>query len=468
MVTFLQSAIVGFLALYAGMFPIRSFAEDHLGVLPFQTGSTRNIFCELKPLPLRTAIHRRGEATVIIQETMRKYGIEVDFADAPNPQTLSVNLDDADFQAVERIFSLMTHLFFVPVEEHRLLALQDTPAHRATYPSYKTISLEGLRSQSREALAASLHDLFSLAAPIGNRQNVTLSSDPETLELVDGLVKVLKEPAPNVLLNIKIYWTNASRERNAGVKLPQEGKVFSLLTEADKLIAENQSVVKELIAEGLVSSSDKVAIALLLLSAGYGGSSLLSSPFVYFGGGITYMGASVDSPSLNASLTNSVFHEITETNLSLADGEKGSLHLGDRYPIKTASSTYYTYSTSNSTWSSSTSPTISYEDLGLNIQAEPHLQHNGSVMLNLKLVIQSLAGSSINEIPVLDHREYTNSLVLPLGKQTMIMSHVNKNLITDLGGIPGLGTTDSDANKSGYTLMVTITPELNPDNAPRN
>jgi type II secretory pathway component GspD/PulD (secretin) len=289
---------------------------------------------------------------------------------------------------------------------------------------------------------------------------MTLHADQETLRLAGQLIDLVKKPVPDLLFKISVYTIDQSHESNLGAQPPSTTKSFSILSEAQTLISDNQSIVNELISAGTVTSSDTLEIALILLAAGYTTSNTKNG-FVTYGGGETYMGMSFDSPSVNLSLTDSRLHRIAENTLRVADRQSATLRIGERYPVKVATIVTYNYtgsssSSSSSSWKATTTPSVQYEDLGLTLQLEPHLMGNGNLYLSLDWKNQSLTGNTVSDVPVLDSRQFSDAMIVPLHSAVLITGHVGRKSVGDTSGL----SSNSDANRTDSELLITITPEL--------
>jgi general secretion pathway protein D len=403
----------------------------------------------------RIRLHLRGETAYVMRASMERFHLRLNFVDPPVPQSIRIDIDDADQAAVQQALSWMTHMFFIPVGAGQLLVADDNPANRAKYRSTDYYSLTGLTTENRTTLHELLSRILELKQTTENVPGITLQADPDTLHQAGQLIDLLKTPVPDLLFKICVYTIDQSHESNLGAQPPSTTQGFSILSEAQTLISDNQSVVNALISAGTVSSSDTLEIALLLLAAGYTTSDLKNG-FVYFGGGLTYMGMSFDSPGINASLTDSRLHRIAENTLRVADRQSATLRIGERYPVKVGSIVNYSYSSSSSSWTSSTTPSVQYEDLGLTLQLEPHLMGNGNLYLSLDWKNQSLAGNTVSEVPVLDRRQLSDAMIVPLHATVLLTGHVGRKSMGDTNGL----ASNRDANRSSSELLITITPEL--------
>lgn len=403
----------------------------------------------------RISLHLRGETAYVMRASMEPWQLHLNFVDSPVPPSIRIDIDDADLAEVQQALSWMTHMFFIPAGAGQILVAADNLANRAKYRSTAYYSLAGLNTEDRATLHELLSRIVELKEVTENARGITLHADLDALHQAGQLIDLLKKPVPDLLFKICVYTIDQSHESNLGAQPPSTTQSFSLLSEAQTLISKNQSIVNELISAGTVSSSDTLEIALLLLAAGYTTSDL-SNGFVYFGGGETYMGMSFDSPSVNVSLTDSHLHEIAESTLRVADRQSATLRIGQRYPVKVGSSIYYSYSSTSSSWEASTTPSVQYEDLGLTLQLEPHLMGNGNLYLSLDWKNQSLAGNTVNEVPALDRREFSDAMIVPLHATALLTGHVGREAVGDTSGL----SSNRDANRTSSELLITITPEL--------
>ncbi len=173
--------------------------------------------------------------------------------------------------------------------------------------------------------------------------------------------------------------------------------------------------------------------------------------------------------------------------MRLGDGEDGTITLGERYPIETSSFSSLAGNSSSiagltgagtssqlggllSSLSSAASATISqfqYEDIGMTLKATPKVMHGGLVALTLDLKINALAGSSINDVPVLNNRAFSGVVTLKDNENAVIVSEIDKQESRAISGTPGISEipgmndlTDKDVSKNYASLLIIITPHV--------
>jgi len=417
----------------------------------------------LAPLLGTKNIHLHGNAAQVLKESMRLYGIDVSLDGQPIPRTLRADLEDADFATTERILGWMAHLFFVPISSSRVLAFADTPENRKTHLPIQTETFYLASASEEEKKIASdmFSKIFDISKATVSDRSITVRAAPETITQVKQALRALFTPMPGVSLRIRMYIWDKSHDRDVGIIPSQSVTGFSVLTEAENLINNNSSIVEEWISDGLVSASDTLEIALLLIEDGYASSSLLSGNVVTFGGGDTQMGVNFSSPSANLSLSDSLVTDIKDTTLQLADGTSGTFRVGERYPIQM--STFTTPLTSTTT---TVTPSVQYEDLGLTLQAEPHIERNGNILLGMRWKMESLHGTTLNNMPILDHQDVTSTLIVPVNQETILTSYVTRQQAAVLTGVPIATVTDSSKDTTDDVLILTITPQLTFTNQP--
>ena len=406
-------------------------------------------------------LHLSGEASEVLRKGFGLYGIEVVMTSPlrSSGAPLRIDVNDADLSTAGALLGAMTHCFFIPLNAKAVLALPDTKENRTRFERMRTETIEvpNLRgggvqnpvdSQEKANVVGMLTAVFGVPKATMDGDRVTLRAAPEIADEVRETLRTLYKPQPSVELDVKAYILSRTKAKNLGVELPQSVVVFNIYTAAESLITSNSSIVETLIEEGLVAAGDTLGIAELLIAGGYASGTVLGSPSLYFGGGKTAMGVQFSSISENASLTDSSVKELDAAKLVLGNGETGKLRVGQKYPVLVATSE--AVSTSSSSVST---PSIQYEDIGLTLEARPRLMAGREVAVHLHETIRSLAGSSLNDIPVMDNDEVVTDLTIPDGVTAVVVSNLSR---TD--ALTTTGFTNEARNLDSARLLITITP----------
>ena len=412
--------------------------------------------------PRGEQLHLEGDAQQVIRSAFSLFHLGVEFVAPPPSMHIRFDMDDVSPAMVATVLGWQTHLRFVRIHPGSVTAVADTAQALAPYNRTRVYSMNDADEDTRNTMAQMITRLLpdSVVRVLGNTLMVTGPDDD--LRHADTLFQLAHTPQPDIRLRIRVYRILHDRTSSAGVEPPSSTQSFSLLSEANQLISQNSSVAAELASASGLASSDTLEIALLLLAAGYTTSDL-ENGFVYFGGGLTYMGMSFASPSVNMSLSDTGLQLITESTLVTRDRQVANLHIGENYPIKVADVYSYTCTTSTTTscssasnWTESVMPSVQYENLGIQLRIEPQRIGTHDIFLNLDWKDQELAGTSVNNVPVLDRQELSNSVTLPFGSSALIAGYEGNTLTAGTAGLASNKSTDGERQQ----VLIVVTPEL--------
>src|SRR5579863_2151955 len=120
-------------------------------------------------------------------------------------------------------------------------------------------------------------------------------------------------------------------------------------------------------------------------------------------------------------------------------------------------------------------PNAQYIDIGLKVKATPRVHENGDVSLQFEFTLSSLAGNSLNNIPVVNNQEIHQSVRVHADESALLAGYLAPQYTTTLNGTPGIanlplagivGGTTSD-QFSNTEVLVLVTPRI-VDSATRN
>jgi hypothetical protein len=120
-------------------------------------------------------------------------------------------------------------------------------------------------------------------------------------------------------------------------------------------------------------------------------------------------------------------------------------------------------------------PNAQYIDIGLKVKATPRVHENGDVSLQFEFTLSSLAGNSLNNIPVVNNQEIHQSVRVRADESALLAGYLAPQTTTTLSGIPGIanlplagivgGTTANQFSNS--EILILVTPRI-VDSAARN
>jgi Bacterial type II and III secretion system protein/FG-GAP-like repeat len=110
-------------------------------------------------------------------------------------------------------------------------------------------------------------------------------------------------------------------------------------------------------------------------------------------------------------------------------------------------------------------PNAEYIDIGLKVKATPRLHPDSEVSLQLEFTLSSLAGQSLNNIPIVDNQEIHQTVRVQMDQPTFLAGYVSPQHSTSANGEPGLSYipiagASTDTQNQFTQLLIMITPRL--------
>ncbi|NUQ27077.1 MAG: hypothetical protein HOQ35_00950 [Acidobacteriaceae bacterium] len=441
----------------------------------------------LKNTPI--SLHLRGGAREAYMAAANQAGLRVIFGNGLSGEQTKIDLDGLTYQRCLDILGQLFHSFAVPIDEHTIIVAADTLENHDQYEHLlqETVYLAGLNNTQMTELGNVVRQVFDikLATVQVNSGNLVVRAPQQSINAMNAVLSDLLDGGSEVVFDLKVYALDTSRTRNVGVILPTQLSAYNLASQAQSIISSNQSLINQLYAAGIfTSSTTPTQIALYLLASGVVSSSLLTNSFLAVGGGLTTTVLSAGlTPILNLGFTSSDSRALDDVLLRVRDREQSTFRAGTRYPIATslysdltssASSTassllaqYLGTNSSSSNLLSNAIPQIQYEDLGLTFKAEPTIQKTGDIHVKMDFKIEALAGSSLNGIPVLASRQYASDVTTHDGDTIMLVSAMSEQEAYAVSGLPGLSelpgfgsTTNKQSSRSKSDLVILLTPHI--------
>jgi general secretion pathway protein D len=446
----------------------------------------------LLPDPGPKSFHLHADELDVIRQVLSSYGITATFDESVPRQDLRFDLDDSPYQQAVPILLSMAHLFAVPLDPKSVLIAKDTPENRQRleHQLQETIYIPGMTNEQMDEFGNVVRNVFDVKQLTVDKSAGTLviRAPQETLSYINLTLADLIDGGSEVMIDLKLYAVNKTNQRNIGAQLPQQIGLYNVNAAAQNLVASNQSIVNQAIAQGLIpAGSSNITIALALIASGLVQSTLLSNTVGFFGGGLTTTGVTTNqNPAFNLALTSSDTRALNDIQLRVGDRQPATFRIGQRYPITTA-----TYSTASPAQTSALSgisingvsassllnaavgspitiPQIQYEDLGLTLKATPVVQRSGAVKMHIDLKIEALTGGSVNAIPILNSQQFASDVTIDDGDTALMVSSLTKNESASISGYPVLAdlpgfqtaTADKTTTTDSSDLILLITPHV--------
>ncbi len=444
----------------------------------------------LTPSSERKDFHLHADVQEVVRGVASAYGLRTVFDDSVVPQDMRFYLEDVPYPTAMPLLMQMGHLFSVPLDATSILVARDTPENRQKFEHLleETIFVPGMSAEQMTELGNVVRVIFDIkqATVQNNAGSIIVRAPQATLNALNLTLADLLDGSTQIMTELKLYSVDITHNRNTGLSLPQQIGAYNVASEAQSLVTANQSLVDQAIAQGLIpATASTLQIVEYLIGSGVATSTLLSSTLGIFGGGITTTGVyATGGATLNFGLNSSDTRALDDIQLRAGDRQPSTFRIGTRYPITTS-----TYSTGAAATSSSlagvkingvsastllnqflgsgsgqTIPQIQYEDLGLTLVTTPFVTRTDSIHMKLDLKIEALSGGSLDNIPILNSRQFVSEITLHDGETALLLSSASRSEVRAINGIPGISelpgfqdasALDVEADTSQLVLLLT-------------
>jgi general secretion pathway protein D len=434
----------------------------------------------LEPRNDRATFHFRGDVRGLFTELALAYGVSVQFDDSLQTREVRFNVDDVDFFTALRLACEVSSAMWAALDRHQLLIAADKPENHRQFDRMSLAILvlpPHSTPQDVSDMATMMRTMFDARfVATGQTAGVIEIRAPQPIiSACSRLLAQLNNQRPQVVLDVQVFQISHQLTRDIGVHIPNTFNMFNIPAAAlAALSGQNiQDLINQLISSGGINQAGSTALSGLLAQLGGQGNSIFSQPLATFGGGLTFMGLSLDQLTTALSVNESWARSLEHLTMRAGQGSDATFHLGSRYPILNASyapvfnSPQISKVLGNQTYVPPF-PSVSYEDLGLNVKAKPTVHSDGAVSLQLDLQVRSLTGQSANGVPVISNKEYKGSINLKDGEPAVVAGEISRTDQISMGGIPGLGflpilnqaMVSNNKQENDDELMIVITPHI--------
>lgn len=434
----------------------------------------------LEPKDGRATFHYSGDVRGLFTELSAAYGVTPQFDDSLQTRQVRFNVDDVDFFTALKLACQVSKSMWAALDAHQMLIAADNVENHRQFDrmSLRTFILPPHSTpQETTDLVNAMRNMFDLRFVSSGltSDTVELRGPQPLLQACSKLLEQLSNERPQVMLDVRVYQINHQLTRNIGVHIPNTFNMYNIPAIALVGLAGQNigDLINQLIASGGINQAGGTALSGLLAQLGGQQNSIFSQPLATFGGGLTFSGVSLDQLAAALSLNESWVRSLENMTMRASQGNDATFHLGEKYPILNASyAPIYNSPQISAVLGNQTYvppfPSVSYEDLGLNLKAKPTIHGDGSVSLQLELQVRSLTGQSNNGVPVISNREYKGSINLKDGEPAVVAGEISRSDTRSMSGIPGLGflpllnqaMVNNTKQEEDDELMIIITPHV--------
>ncbi len=386
----------------------------------------------LQGSPEKKSFNLKGDPRTTIEKVAEAYGLLVAFeGDYQSPPPFTFRLEDVGFQDAFRALEMVSGSFFVPVNQHLAMVVRDTPQKRTQFTPAMSISIpfpEHMTVQESQEIVTAVQTALDIRRirTDGLHKMVVMRDSVPKIEAARAMFTSLSRLQPQVEVEVQFISVDKSSTIGYGINVPNSFPVVDF--------------------GSVLRSSPSIPSAF--------------TSFLSFGGGATFLGLGISQAEAMATLSNSTAVTLLESQIITVDGQPGSLHVGNRYPL--ISSGYYGASTGTGQ-TYSPPPTVTYTDLGLTLKVTPSVHEDDEVTLDVDAQFSVLgAGSSISGIPIIASRKYAGKVRLRHGEWAVVAGLVQttdsdtQNGVAGLANIPFIGKLFSQNNRERDSTQVLL------------
>jgi hypothetical protein len=436
---------------------------------------------ELKPNSEKHDFHLNAGAKQVIQQVFKSYGVIALIDRSVQNTQVRFDIDDASFTQATHALGLVTKSFWEALDQRRVVVAQDTRANRQQFQrtQMETIYLPALVDKDLTDVNNLAKNVFDAQQAAAGQTSGTLTvrASGRTLQAFNHTVEQLEDGKSQVDLNVRIIQLAHVSARETGTTFFQQTGVYNVFSEIQSVLSQNQAAVQQIISSGLVANdntlANQIAILAILVASGQLSGTPFNQGFLPFGGGLTQSLLVPGPATLTMSLNSSDTRVLDDIHMRLQNDEKGTFKVGERYPIET--SAYSAVSLPNIPGLSSAVagaqsqeiPQVQYQDIGLTVTATPNVMRSNDVALTVDFKIDSLGGSALNGIPILNSQQFSGVLTLQQGETAVMISDLSRQESRALSGLPGVSDipglqdiSDIQKNQNVARLLILVTPSV--------
>jgi len=376
--------------------------------------------------PMSFSFPKPTEFMDICKAIGKGFGFNVIFDPQMKEKKITIELQDVTPEGALEALMQSGGTFYKVLDPSTIIIVPDTPQNRKTYEDLviKTFYLSNGDIKDVTNVLRSIMQTKNLGQ--NNQLNAIVIRDTaDKVELATKIIEANDKAKAEVLLNVELLQVDSQKIRQIGTEL----STYSFQTTPD------------------TTSMDlnKIHIATHMWQ--------MTIPSITY-----YLVKNITEAEL-----------LAQPQLRISEGEKASLHIGDRVPIVTASFQPYYQGTTGSYY-----PYNSYQyiDVGIKIDIKPRIHHNREVTLDLKVEVSSISGEvdlgNGQKAPKISTRTIQSVIRLKDGETNLLAGLLRTDKSTGKSGFPWLqdipliGNLFSKFSKTETRtdLILTITPQI--------
>lgn len=382
-----------------------------------------------------------GDSRTVIEKVMAAYGVTVVFEPGyQDPPRFRFKLENVGFDDAVRTLEAVSESFLVPMNDHLALMVRDTAQKRNEMAPAMSIAIpipERFSAQDAQEMmtaVAQTLEIKKFQLDPGKR-TIFMRDEASKILAARALLDELSQLRAQVEVDIEFLEVSKTSALGYGLQLPTASSIVNF----SSFMGNTASAVNGL------------------------------SQYIRFGAGASLFGIGIASSAVMATFTKSDSDVIMKSKVVAVDGQPTTLHVGEQYPIVTASySGGSTSSIANGASGLIAPPTITYTDLGFLLKVTPSIHDEGEVTLEVSAEYKVLGTFDANGNPTILNRKYDGKVRLRLDESAIVAGLFQETRGDTISGYPGISRipilgkllSTTSINKGTDEVLLLLRPRL--------
>jgi general secretion pathway protein D len=405
--------------------------------------------------PISLTFSRDTPVKDIYRALGNAFGINVLFDQAVKDDRITIELRDVTAQAaLERVMQAANH-FYKVLDEKTIIVIPDNPQARRDYEDLviRTFYLSNGDAEQVTNVVRTMIEARNVF-PLKALNAITIRDTADKVRIAEKIIEANDKAKAEVVVQVELVQLDLNRIREIGMAIsgfPNGDTISNSATAVPNIVGADGKLIP--FTGGTLND----------IANAVGSFNALRANTTFTIPTATY--------SLMKTLGNSEL--LANPELRISEGEKATLHIGQRIPVPVTTISGYNPGTQTGTGSNLTVPYTSfqYQDVGIKVAMEPRVHHNREVTLKLTVEVSN-QGASVKfagqEQPTFATRTIESTIRLKDGETNFLAGLIQSNKIKSatktpiLGDLPFIGRlfTNEHNEETRTDLVLTMTPHI--------
>ena len=393
--------------------------------------------------PISLSFPRETPVKDIYRALGNAFGINVLFDQAVKDDRISIELKDVTAQeALERVMQAANH-FYKVLDEHTIIVIPDNPQARRDYEDLviRTFYLSNGDAEQVTNVVRTMIEARNVF-PLKALNAITIRDTADKVRIAEKIIEANDKAKAEVVVDVELLQLDLDKTRDLG------------------FVLNGYSSTSPGVLQPLAPSTGTSGATVPLTQGTLADLRRLNSGLISF---------SIPNASYSAIKSSGNTQLLANPELRISEGEKATLHIGNRIPVPVSTFTSVSTQTSG-TFAPVTS--YQYQDVGIKVSMEPRVHHNREVTLKLTVEVSNqgppVIVSGQAPQPTFATRTIESTIRLKDGETNFLAGLIQQNdeesdnKTPFLGDIPVIGRlfTNNHKHTLRTDLILTMTPHI--------